>query len=305
MIPYTPRLVIASRYKSPALMFDSTTLSSNGITAHTANAGITASSGDRKYRNRFALLGVMTSFSNSLNTSAKACSRPNGPILLGPMRTCIQPITLRSHHTYIATAMISGTAMIRIFSSVTPKRIRSFVALMRQLRDRGPGTGDRQNDVLPGPWSPVPGPHWHLSASCDCRPLNVQRRPIRRQHRGGFVRGFDPGAAARHGIVDRDREFDTIDVRVRTIAQLQRVRIVGIEPQRGRAVQGMFLPRRGAPPHRRGRSEPLRAAPVAAIGAATHRHWIAVCPADAVRSPSWSAPAPARTASRHGAATSR
>ena len=30
--------------------------------------------------------------------------------LFGPMRTCIQPMTLRSHHTYIATAMISGTS---------------------------------------------------------------------------------------------------------------------------------------------------------------------------------------------------
>jgi len=47
-------------------------------------------------------------------TSAKACSKPSGPILFGPMRTCIQPMTLRSQYTNIATARISGTAMHRM-----------------------------------------------------------------------------------------------------------------------------------------------------------------------------------------------
>ena len=128
MMPYTPSELIASTYSTPALTLASTNPPPlNGITAHTASAGITDRSGAVKYKNRLALVGTITSLISSFTTSANACSRPNGPILFGPMRTCIQPITLRSHHTYIATAMIKGTAIARILPSVHPKMSASFM----------------------------------------------------------------------------------------------------------------------------------------------------------------------------------
>ncbi len=50
MIPYTPIDVIASTYSSPAWMFDSTSVSLKGITAHAASAGPRASIGAMKNR---------------------------------------------------------------------------------------------------------------------------------------------------------------------------------------------------------------------------------------------------------------
>ena len=47
MMPYTPIEVIASRYSTPALAFDSTIVLLNGTTAHTASAGIKAIIGAR------------------------------------------------------------------------------------------------------------------------------------------------------------------------------------------------------------------------------------------------------------------
>ena len=44
------------------------------------------------------LAGWMTSLNSSLNTSANACSTPR-PTYIGPWRTCIQPISLRSQTT--------------------------------------------------------------------------------------------------------------------------------------------------------------------------------------------------------------
>src|SRR4051794_14147371 len=114
MMPYTPIDVIASRYKRPALMLASTPFSSNGITAHAANAGVSASNGASTNSSLLDFAGIRYSLSNSLNTSANVCSRPAGPTLFGPMRTCIQPSTLRSHHTYSATARITGTAIVRM-----------------------------------------------------------------------------------------------------------------------------------------------------------------------------------------------
>ena len=45
-----------------------------------------------------AFAGRMTSLNNSLNTSAKAWKMPM-PTYIGPWRTCIQPISLRSQTT--------------------------------------------------------------------------------------------------------------------------------------------------------------------------------------------------------------
>jgi len=80
----------------PASMSARTSQSENGTTAQAAKAGIKVSIGASTNRNLFALLGMMISFSNSLNTSANGWNRPFGPTRFGPTRACMKPITLRS-----------------------------------------------------------------------------------------------------------------------------------------------------------------------------------------------------------------
>src|SRR5690606_28174358 len=97
--PYTPSEVIARMYNRPALALDRTTLASNGITAQVASAGTSANIGASRYRNGDAAEGTSISLNSSLNTSAKVCRKPPKPTYFGPIRTCIQPISLRSHST--------------------------------------------------------------------------------------------------------------------------------------------------------------------------------------------------------------
>src|ERR1700722_10293892 len=95
-------------------MSASTAFCENGITAHAANAGTSAISGAIMKSSLLDCDGTKYSLNRSLNTSANVCANPAGPTLFGPMRTCIQPSTLRSHHTYSVTARITGTAMHRM-----------------------------------------------------------------------------------------------------------------------------------------------------------------------------------------------
>jgi hypothetical protein len=77
-------------------MLASTRVSVNGITAHAASAGAMARMGPRMNRPLLAPEGMMISFISSFTASAIGCSRPWKPTRLGPMRTCIQPMILRS-----------------------------------------------------------------------------------------------------------------------------------------------------------------------------------------------------------------
>ncbi len=77
-------------------MSDSTMPSANGMTAHAASAGASASIGAMKNSARLAPAGTMISLKISLKTSANGCSSPSGPTRFGPIRTCIQPMILRS-----------------------------------------------------------------------------------------------------------------------------------------------------------------------------------------------------------------
>src|SRR5690606_20668899 len=101
----------------PALALDSTSFASNGTTAQAANAGASVISGASTYSDLCALLGRMTSLNRSLNTSAKACSTPQ-PTYMGPSRTSIQPISLRSQTPQEATAPNPRTAIAGIFSTI-------------------------------------------------------------------------------------------------------------------------------------------------------------------------------------------
>ena len=118
MTPYTPIEVSDNRYSSPASALETTTSGDSGITAQAANAGISAIIGASRNRILFALAGMITSFISSLNTSANGCPSPgNSPkrrTRFGPRRSCIQPMTLRSHSVSSATLMMSVTVMTRI-----------------------------------------------------------------------------------------------------------------------------------------------------------------------------------------------
>src|SRR5690625_4367844 len=95
-IPYTPREVMASTYSKPTFMSASTQPSLNGMTAQTAKAGTSASNGARMNKVLLAAQGIVIPSLTSLPASARGCSNPQMPTLLGPLRTCIQPSTLRS-----------------------------------------------------------------------------------------------------------------------------------------------------------------------------------------------------------------
>ena len=111
MTPYTPIEVSDSTYSSPASALDSTRFGDSGITAQAAKAGISVIIGARWNSSLFDFAGMITSFISSLNTSANGWptpgSSPKMRTRLGPRRSCIQPMTLRSHRVSIATQMIS------------------------------------------------------------------------------------------------------------------------------------------------------------------------------------------------------
>ncbi|MNI77347.1 hypothetical protein D3C73_1336320 [compost metagenome] len=93
-----PSEVIANRYSRPALALDSTICESKGTTDQAAKAGARVISGASRKIALLALLGCRTSLNSSLKTSAKAWKMPM-PTYIGPWRTCIQPISLRSQTT--------------------------------------------------------------------------------------------------------------------------------------------------------------------------------------------------------------
>jgi hypothetical protein len=93
-------------------------VSLNGITAHAASAGASASIGAMKNSARLAPDGTTISLNSIFSTSANGCSRPIGPTRFGPMRTCIQPMILRSQYVRYATQRISGTAMTTTLTNV-------------------------------------------------------------------------------------------------------------------------------------------------------------------------------------------
>ena len=95
-----------------------TSVSENGMTAHAASAGASASIGATKNSARLAPEGTTISLKSIFSTSANGCSSPKGPTRFGPMRTCIHPMTLRSQNVKYATQRINGTAMTITLTSV-------------------------------------------------------------------------------------------------------------------------------------------------------------------------------------------
>ena len=97
MTPYTSMEVIAITNSSPALTLASAMSGPNGITTQAASAGMMAIKGPRKNSPLDAAVGRMISLVSSLTASAIGCSKPQGPVRLGPWRTCMKPSSLRSH----------------------------------------------------------------------------------------------------------------------------------------------------------------------------------------------------------------
>ena len=65
--------------------------------AKETKAIVAAISGARVKISWSAAAGVTSSLSIDFMPSASVCSRPNGPVRLGPGRCCIRPITRRSN----------------------------------------------------------------------------------------------------------------------------------------------------------------------------------------------------------------
>ena len=71
--------------------------SPTGITAKARTATVMLISGARKKMPLSTARGMMFSLKKSFSPSAAGSSRPAGPALLGPSRTCMRAITLRSN----------------------------------------------------------------------------------------------------------------------------------------------------------------------------------------------------------------
>jgi len=70
--------------------------SPKGITAQPIMASVKVMIGARMKTTLLAPVGKMVSFIKSFTASAIGCKRPMGPTTIGPWRSCMAPITLRS-----------------------------------------------------------------------------------------------------------------------------------------------------------------------------------------------------------------
>ena len=100
--PYTPTDVSDSTYSRPASTLAMAKPGTIGITAQVAKAGISVIAGASRNSTLLEFDGTTTSLISSLMTSANGwpearADRPNRRTRFGPLRTCIQPMSLRSH----------------------------------------------------------------------------------------------------------------------------------------------------------------------------------------------------------------
>ena len=77
-------------------MSDTTQPGASGTTAQAAKARTKLIRGARMKTTLSAPSGMTISFSTNFRKSAKDCSRPNGPTMLGPLRICTPAQILRS-----------------------------------------------------------------------------------------------------------------------------------------------------------------------------------------------------------------
>lgn len=77
-----------------------------GITAHPIKLKYNVKNGAKINKNLLERLGMIISFTISFKASAKGCKTPQNPVIFGPLRLWIEPITRRSANVKKATDII-------------------------------------------------------------------------------------------------------------------------------------------------------------------------------------------------------
>jgi hypothetical protein len=120
-----------------------------GITAKAVMAGTATMNGASMKTTFSAAFGVKSSLNISFMPSARDCSRPNGPFMVGPLRCCIRPTTRRSNQmvnrVITSRKTRANTALSKTTHHTSPRNrerssgasaVRFIRLLLRSLRDR-------------------------------------------------------------------------------------------------------------------------------------------------------------------------
>ena len=97
MTPSTPSELTPSMNSTPMFMSVMAWVRPKGTTMKPQNAVITTQTGANQKTILSAPDGIRSSLMISFRASAMGCSSPCGPTRMGPMRTCMWAITLRSN----------------------------------------------------------------------------------------------------------------------------------------------------------------------------------------------------------------
>ena len=89
-----------------------------GITANAMKHAVVLIIGAITNTIRSAAFGIKSSFKASFTPSTKACSKPNLPTLLGPLRCCILATILRSPQTDIMVRKTHAAKIINPLSAI-------------------------------------------------------------------------------------------------------------------------------------------------------------------------------------------
>src|SRR5918992_3263838 len=147
--PKAPMDVTATKNRIAIFKSATTASGANGMTSHTAAAGMNMAIGARRKIQRSALLGETFSLVNSLKTSAAGCKSPLGPTRFGPYRSWMYADTLRS-------AIVRMAARLSTRKMTTPKESKNLMgSWLRMSRLKAspllvPGPGDRVHEAHDG-----------------------------------------------------------------------------------------------------------------------------------------------------------
>jgi hypothetical protein len=106
-MPYKLKDETISKYKIPIFKLITKDLVLKGITAHPIKLKYSVKNGANKNKNLFARFGIIISLTINFRASANGCNTPQNPVIFGPFRRWIEPITLRSARVKKATETIT------------------------------------------------------------------------------------------------------------------------------------------------------------------------------------------------------
>src|SRR5712691_9741057 len=132
----------------------------NGMTAKAMMAGPSAIAGAIVKTHRSALSGITSSLMRSFRTSAMGWRKPWGPTRLGPRRTCMKAITLRSSRVRYATTSRTTFRMTAIFrtgistqlisvSCMAPRSASCRSKVMTRRKNQRPALDSHPSASLP------------------------------------------------------------------------------------------------------------------------------------------------------------